>query len=266
MKHSIPQNSSRTSRLHNAVIHCLGTEISQLFHNDQVCEILLNADGKLWVELLGEGMREHATSLRAQDAQALIRLVASHYGSDVCNENNPSLSCAFPIGKARFQAFLPPLVSSPAFSIRKHVAAVFTLEDYVDKGIISTNQQQALIEAVQQRKNILVVGGTGSGKTTLANALLDEMAQTNHRVITIEDTPELNCSCPNTVQIITRSSINYTMQHALRDVLRFRPDRIVVGEVRDGSALDLPGTRAIVEGLQPFMPTAHNWDLPVWNR
>ena len=232
-------HNAATQRVQQAIERCLGSALLQLLHNKQVVEILLNADGTVWSETLGLGMQQQKIVLSPHDAQALIRLVASHREVGVCNEQNPSLSCAFPLGRARFQAFLPPLVSAPAFSIRKHAVAVFTLQDYVNSGVLTPKQHEALVHAVHNRHNVLIVGGTGSGKTTLANALLHEMARTTHRVITIEDTPELNCVCPNTVQIITRAGIGYTMRHALRDVLRFRPDRIVVGEVRDGSALDL---------------------------
>ncbi|MEM7589798.1 MAG: P-type conjugative transfer ATPase TrbB, partial [Myxococcota bacterium] len=232
-------HSASLERVQQAISHCLGPAVLRLLGDKQVVEILLNADGSLWAETLGKGMHRQDIGLSAHDAQALIRLVASHSEVGVCNEQNPSLSCAFPLGKARFQAFLPPLVCAPAFSIRKHAVAVFTLQDYVNTNVLTPKQHQALVHAVHNRHNVLIVGGTGSGKTTLANALLHEMARTSHRVITIEDTPELNCVCPNTVQIVTRANIGYTMRHALRDVLRFRPDRIVVGEVRDGSALDL---------------------------
>ena len=173
-----------------------------------------------------------------EKTESLIRLVASN--SDMqCDKDSPSLSAILPISHARFQAFCPPVSEAPFFVIRKRAIAVFTLEDYVKSEILTIPQADFLKAAVLAKKNILIAGGTGSGKTTLANAILHEISKTGDRVFIIEDTPELQCSGINTVHLYTRPEVGFTAQRAVKEVLRCRPDRIIVGEVRDGSALDL---------------------------
>ena len=133
-----------------------------------------------------------------------------------------------------------PVVPSPAFAIRKRPEVVFTLDDYASAKIMTPAQAQAIRDAAAGRRNILIVGGTGSGKTTLANAILAEPAFAADRVVLIEDTAELQCSAEDKVQMLTkRTEPVVTMTDLVRDTLRLRPDRIVIGEVRDGSALDL---------------------------
>jgi type IV secretion system protein VirB11 len=157
----------------------------------------------------------------------------------VVNPENPILECELPLDGSRFEALIPPLVSQPTFTIRKKALLIFTLQDYVDKGIITPAQKETIEEAVRNRENILVAGGTGSGKTTLANAILHAVSvlTPEHRIVVIEDTLELQCSAPNAVFL--RTSISTDMTRLLRATMRLRPDRIVVGEVRDGAALAL---------------------------
>lgn len=154
------------------------------------------------------------------------------------NDRTPSLAAVLPGCGSRFQGLLPPVVKHPCFTIRKKALQIFSLQDYVDKAILTTSQQKLIKAVVESRRNILVVGGTGTGKTTLTNAILEEISQTGHRIIIIEDTPELQCTAPNHLTFHIQPQL-YTMQHAIKDALRCRPDRIVVGEVRDGAALDL---------------------------
>ena len=133
-----------------------------------------------------------------------------------------------------------PVVSSPAFAIRKRPEVVFTLDEYVERGILSAEMAEALRAAAVGRLNILIAGGTGSGKTTLANAILAEPAFAADRVVLIEDTAELQCVALDKVEMLTkRTEPQVSMTDLVRDTLRLRPDRIVIGEVRDGSALDL---------------------------
>jgi type IV secretion system protein VirB11 len=115
---------------------------------------------------------------------------------------------------------------------------VFTLDDYVAKGIMTSGQAGALKEAVAARHNILVAGGTSSGKTTLTNALLAEVAKTSDRVVLIEDTRELQCKAPNLVALRTKDGV-ISLSDLVRSSLRLRPDRIPIGEVRGAEALDL---------------------------
>lgn len=133
---------------------------------------------------------------------------------------------------------LPPVVAAPAFAIRKPAVAVFTLEDYVDSGIMLPEQAAILRHAVEQRRNVLVAGGTSTGKTTLVNALLAEVAKTSDRVILIEDTRELRCKAQNLVALRTKEGVA-SLSDLVRSSLRLRPDRIPIGEVRGSEALDL---------------------------
>jgi P-type conjugative transfer ATPase TrbB len=133
---------------------------------------------------------------------------------------------------------LPPVVTAPAFAIRKPAVAVFTLDDYVAAGIMTADQAEALRAAVHSRANILVAGGTSTGKTTLTNALLAEVANSTDRVVLIEDTRELQCAAPNLVAMRTKDGVA-TLSDLVRSSLRLRPDRIPIGEVRGAEALDL---------------------------
>ena len=144
-----------------------------------------------------------------------------------------------PLDGSRFEAVIPPLVERPTFAIRKKALLIFPLEHYVEQGIMSVDQKEAIEHAVSQRENILVCGGTGTGKTTLANAILDCIARLDaeHRIVVIEDTRELQVSARNVVFLRTSDTVDMT--RLLRATLHLRPDRIVVGEVRDGSALTL---------------------------
>jgi len=150
----------------------------------------------------------------------------------------PRVSAELPGTGERFEGLLPPVVAAPAFAIRKPAVAVFTLDDYVAKEIMTSEQASILKSAVAARKNILVAGGTSTGKTTFTNALLAEVAKTADRVVLIEDTRELQCKAPNLVALRTKDGVA-TLSDLVRSSLRLRPDRIPIGEVRGAEALDL---------------------------
>ena len=133
---------------------------------------------------------------------------------------------------------MPPIVAAPVFAIRKPAVAVFTLEDYVRAGIMPDVALVALRDAITSRANILVAGGTSTGKTTLTNALLAEVAKSSDRVVLIEDTRELQCLTPNLVALRTKDGVA-SLSDLVRSSLRLRPDRIPIGEVRGAEALDL---------------------------
>ena len=202
-----------------------------------VVEIMLNPDGSVWVEEAGRGMYRTDVSMGPEDAERMIRLAAAAVHAEV-NERNPSLSAMLPGWGVRLQAAVPPVVPAPVFALRKPPSVVFSLGDYVDAGILGEEEAFFLERAVREGRNVLVGGGTGSGKTTLANALLEVVAATGERVYIVEDTPELQCRAENMLQVMVRPPF-YTHQRAVMDAMRFRPDRIIVGEVRDGAALDM---------------------------
>jgi P-type conjugative transfer ATPase TrbB len=226
------------SRLYDAVKQTLGKEVLGLLDDDSVIEILRNANGALCIERLGKDIEEVDCSLSDRSVESLIRLLAAN-ANEVCNDKNPSLAIKLPYWHARFQGLLPPIVDAPSFSIRKHAKHIFPLDEYLESGSISPAQYDSLLESVRNRENIIISGGTGSGKTTLANAILAKMIETGDRIITVEDTPELRLSSKKGLQIFTKSNIGYGSQQAIKDILRLRPDRIVLGELRDGTCLDL---------------------------
>lgn len=231
-----PKDSS-AERLIAMLKTALGPHVGDLLSDEQVIELMLNPDGKLWADRLGRGREFTGHTVTPDDAERIIKLVASSTGAE-CNELNPVLSAEFPGTGSRFQGLLAPVVSAPVFTIRKKALMIFSLEDYVTQGILSPNQKELIRSAVKARRNILIVGGTGTGKTTFANAILDEIAKTGDRIVVIEDTLELQCAAPDTVFLRARDGLA-TMNDLLKATMRLRPDRIVVGEVRGCEALSL---------------------------
>lgn len=227
-----------TRRREDALRRALGPELLRPLEDPTVIEILLNPDGKLWIERLGGHTLECSGDLDRVRAMSIITTVAALLDTTIAIDR-PILECELPSDGSRFEALIPPVVSAPTFSIRKKASAVYTLEQYVADGIITDGQRQAILSAIGERKNILVAGGTGTGKTTLSNAILGAIAsvEPEHRVVIIEDTRELQCPARNTVYLRTSDEVDQTM--LLRATMRLRPDRIVVGEVRDKSALAL---------------------------
>ena len=215
----------------------LGPAIAGWLEDPAIVEVMLNPDGRLWVDRLSGGLEDTGQRLGAADGERIIRLVAHHVGAEVHAER-PRLSAELPEGGERFEGLLPPVATSPTFAIRKPAVAVFTLSDYVAAGIMGVGAARALAEGVAARKNILVAGGTSTGKTTLVNALLAEVAKTADRVVLIEDTRELQCAAPNLVALRTKDGVA-TLSDLVRSSLRLRPDRIPIGEVRGAEALEL---------------------------
>ncbi|GAJ29602.1 conjugal transfer protein TrbB [Acidomonas methanolica NBRC 104435] len=215
----------------------LGPAIARFLEDASVVEVMLNPDGRLWIDRLSEGLADTGERLSPADGERIIRLVAHHVGAEV-HAGSPRVSAELPGTGERFEGLLPPVVAAAAFAIRKPAVAVFTLLDYVAAGIMSAEQSNILRRAVTSRANILVAGGTSTGKTTLTNALLAEVATTGDRVVIIEDTRELQCAAPNLVAMRTKDGVA-TLSDLVRSSLRLRPDRIPIGEVRGAEALDL---------------------------
>jgi P-type conjugative transfer ATPase TrbB len=214
-----------------------GPAIVRFLEDPTIVEVMLNPDGRLWIDRLSSGLTETGESLSTPDGERIVRLVAHHVGAEI-HPGAPRVSAELPETGERFEGLLPPVVTAPAFAIRKPAVAVFTLDDYVGAGIMNLDQAAALKGAVGARKNILVAGGTSSGKTTLTNALLAEVAKTSDRVVLIEDTRELQCKAPNLVALRTKDGV-ISLSDLVRCSLRLRPDRIPIGEVRGAEALDL---------------------------
>mgnify|MGYP003700490285 CR=1 FL=1 len=215
----------------------LGPAIATFLEDPRVVEVMLNPDGRLWIDRLSEGLSDTGEHLSSEDGERIIRLVAHHVGAEV-HTASPRVSAELPGTGERFEGLLPPVVAAPAFAIRKPAVAVFSLDDYVAAGIMTAAQASALRAGVAARANILVAGGTSTGKTTLTNALLAEVAKTDDRVVIIEDTRELQCAAPNLVAMRTKDGVA-SLSDLVRSSLRLRPDRIPIGEVRGSEALDL---------------------------
>jgi len=231
------QYSEAVSRGSRMLRTALGPAIAKYLDDEQVVEIMLNPDGRLWIDRLSDGLAATEHSLSAGDGERIVRLVAHHVGAEV-HSGAPRVSAELPETGERFEGLLPPVVAAPTFAIRKPAVAVFTLDDYVTAEIMSEAQAETLRIAVVERRNILVAGGTSTGKTTLTNALLAEVAKTDDRVVLIEDTRELQCAAPNLVSLRTKDQV-ISLSDLVRSSLRLRPDRIPIGEVRGPEALDL---------------------------
>lgn len=215
----------------------MGPVIAQALEDPDVVEIMLNPDGSLWIDRLSTGRSPMGVKLSAADGERIIRLVAAHVHAEV-HAGKPLLTAELPETGERFEGALPPVAPGPAFALRKRAIGVIRLDDYVADGILIASQAAFLRQAVRDRLNILIAGGTSTGKTTLANALLAEIATTGDRVIILEDTVELQCAARDHVPLRTRAGV-VSMAELVRSTLRLRPDRVIVGEVRGGEALDL---------------------------
>ena len=231
------QSDNSASRGARMLRTALGPAIATFLQDASVVEVMLNPDGRLWIDRLKGGLEDSGERLSPADGERIVRLVAHHVGVEV-HPASPRVSAELPETGERFEGLIPPVVAAPAFSIRKPAVAVFTLDDYVAAGIMQPAQAVLLRQAVETRRNVLVAGGTSTGKTTLVNALLAEVAKTSDRVVLIEDTRELQCAAPNLVAMRTKDGVA-SLSDLVRSSLRLRPDRIPVGEVRGAEALEL---------------------------
>ncbi len=221
------------SKLQNA----LGDHLCVALDDPSVVEIMLNPNGKLFIERLGHGITT-AGELSRSAAETVIGTVAHVLNCEVDDER-PIVTGELPIGGHRFEGLLPPVVSGPSFTIRRRAARLIPLDEFVTSKVMTTTQVEVIRSAVAAKLNIVISGGTGSGKTTLANAIVAEIvAQApEDRLIILEDTAEIQCAAENAVCLHTSDAID--MSRLLKSTMRLRPDRIIVGEVRDGAALTL---------------------------
>jgi type IV secretion system protein TrbB len=231
-------NERRTAMLRTA----FGLTITTALADPDVIEIMVNPDGRLWLDTLSVGRHATGTAIECAQVERIIRLVASHGRLEVHREA-PIISAELEalgggVKAARFEGLLPPVAAGPCFAIRKPALTLHRLDDYARAGMLSQGHAGLLCQTIRSRRNILIAGGTSSGKTTFANALLAEMADLDERLVVIEDTRELQCSAPDTVSLKTRPGV-VTMADLVRSTLRLRPDRIIVGEVRGAEALDM---------------------------
>ncbi len=235
-----PERSSAAASLDRRIQMlrtAMGPVIAAALADPDVVEIMLNPDRTLWVDRLSSGRTPLGVELSEADGERIIRLVAAHVGAEV-HRGRPLLTAELPETGERFEGILPPAAPGPAFALRKRAVSIIGLDRYVADGILTTGQADFLRRAVRERQNILIAGATSSGKTTLANALLAEIAASGDRVLVLEDTIELQCAARDHVPLRTRAGV-VSMTELVRATMRLRPDRVIVGEVRGGEALDL---------------------------
>lgn len=215
----------------------LGSDIQSALDDPSVVEIMLNPDGQIFIERVGQGV-SHGGELRVEAAETIVGIVAHALASEA-NHDHPIVSGELPIAGYRFEGLLPPLVLAPTFTIRKPASMVMSLSHYVRANAMSGEDADVIRNAVQSHLNIVIAGGTGSGKTTLANAIIAEIVATepDQRLVILEDTAEIQCAAQNAVTLHTSETTD--MARLLKSTMRLRPDRIIVGEVRDGAALTL---------------------------
>lgn len=224
-------------RLENSLRDALGQIIIEALDDPLVVEVMLNPDGNIFIERIGEGM-EIAGTMTAHDAEIVIGKVAHALKTEV-DQDRPIISGELPLGGHRFEGLLSPAAPHPMFTIRKKASMAIRLDKYVADEIMAPAQVEAIREAIGARKNIVISGGTGTGKTTLTNAIIAELVEVtpDHRLVILEDTAEIQCAAENHVILHTTDTVD--MGRLLKSTMRLRPDRIIVGEVRDGAALTL---------------------------
>ena len=230
---------SENNKLTESLRHACGELILSALNNPNVVEIMLNPDGKLWIEEYGKD-QECIGEISEKNARLIITHVASALGV-VVNSDNPVVEGIFPLDGSRFTGTYPPMALCPGFSIRKKANKIIKLSEYLADGVITENVIEIIKHAIINRKNIVVAGGTSSGKTTFANAIIALLAELcpKDRLIILEDTPELQSASENTVFFRTNAMANITMQTLTKVSMRYAPKRIIVGEVRDKAALEL---------------------------
>jgi len=229
----------QTARLSEKLRRELGPVVLKALSDPDVIEIILNPDGRIWVESHTAGMSQTDASMAPTQAENLIGTVAAALNA-VANPQNPIVEGELPLTGSRFEGLLPPIAPSPCFVIRKRASVLYTLDHYLKDNIVTRAQAIVLRDAIAKRRNIVIAGGTGSGKTTLVNALIHEMVTLGdqaERFVIIEDTLELQCAARNALQLHTTDAADMT--RLVRATMRLRPDRIIIGEVRGKEALAL---------------------------
>ena len=215
----------------------LGPMISAWLDEPRVVDVLLNPDGSLWVERLGEARVPTGQRMSAADAERIIRLVADHVGAEA-HSHAPIVSAELPEGGERFEGLLPPVAAAPMFAIRRQAAPDLTLADYVADGVLTAPEADYLDAAMRERRNVVIAGDAKTGKTTLARTLLCIAAETGDRLILLEDRREIFLPHGNVVPLLAKDGVA-SLSDLVRSALRLSPDRIPVGEVRGREAIDL---------------------------
>jgi pilus assembly protein CpaF len=232
--------------------------ITPLLHDDTISEVMVNGPDQIYIERKGQLTRSEVTFANEADLIRVIREIAAFVGRRI-DDDSPMVDCRLPDG-SRVNAIIPPLaIDGPSLTIRKFARDPFTVQDLVSFGTLTAEAAGFLEACVKGHFNVLVAGGTGSGKTTTLN-VLSSFIPDNERVVTIEDAAELQLRQPHKVRLESRPArIDGTGRISIRDLvvnaLRMRPDRIVIGECRSGEALDM--LQAMNTGHDGSLTTIH---------
>ncbi len=259
---AVPVGQETGARYGEMMARYLGPVILRAFGNDDVTEIYVNPqDGMVRFDTRSRGRIASGVSVTPTRVEMFLNAVATSLGLTLGAEH-PGLEAELPAAEfrgSRLQGFVPPVTPAPAFTIRKPPAVVYSLDDYVAAGVLSRAERAEFRRAVHEHQNVLIAGGTNTGKTTLANALLREITELfpTDRIVILEDTVELQCLAPD--HLALRTSPAVTLAQLVKSALRTSPTRIVVGEVRGSEALDLldawatghPGGVATVHASSP---------------
>ena len=232
---SIDRRNIYSDRILAILKSSLGEKINSYFADEDIIEIMLNDDKTVWVDSLTKGMYFTGIILENTEAMKRINTVATFMEAKVDKEN-PRMSAELPDTGFRFESVIPPNVDNPIFTIRKKSILIITLDDYVRMGSLTEFQKGVIEKAINNYKNILIVGGTSTGKTTFANACIGAIPKKD-RLVILEDTKEIRSLCPNKISL--KTSIYTSMEELFYSTMRLRPDRIVVGEIRGATSLDL---------------------------
>lgn len=228
---TLDEDHSLDERRLEGLRFALGEKVLAALSDPDVVEVMLNDDGSLWTEKMG--VMTCVGELSFADGMTILRQVSSALKGELSKEN-PLVEGELPLDGSRFEGVAPPVTEFPVFAIRKKATRIYTLDEYVRAGVLKFIQAETLRKAIIGEKNILVIGGTGTGKTTFCNALLHELSILCPRVrmLVLEDTRELQCTLKN--KVFLRATEWTSLARISLAVNRLRPDRITVGEVREG--------------------------------
>ena len=232
--------------------------IEALLHDPTISDILVNGYDKVYVERFG---KLELTLVKFNDNNHLMKIIdriVTKVGRRI-DESSPMVDARLADG-SRVNAIIPPLaIDGPSLSIRRFAVVDMALDDLVEKNELTDYMAEFLKAAAQAKVNILISGGTGSGKTTILNAI-SNFIPNNERIITLEDSAELQLQLPHVLRLETRPANiegkgEVTLRDLVRNALRMRPDRIVIGEVRSGEAFDM--LQAMNTGHEGSLTTVH---------